>query len=83
MTTPITDDTICRIIGAAVPRAQGVITPSSSLRGELGIDSVGLMSIVLMLEEKVGIDAFDHVEEFIGAEQVSDIIAIVRQASAA
>jgi hypothetical protein len=51
-----------------------------SLRADLGIDSIGLMSVVFMLEEEAGIDAFSHVQQFIGAEYVADIIKIVRQA---
>lgn len=78
----VTDEAICRIIGSAVPRAAatGGVTPSMSLRSDLGIDSVGLMSVVFLLEEQVGFDAFDYVQEFINAEYVSDIIAIVRLA---
>lgn len=78
----VTDEAICRIIGSAVPRAAagGSVTPSMSLRSDLGIDSVGLMSVVFLLEEQAGFDAFDYVQEFINAEYVSDIIAIVRLA---
>jgi acyl carrier protein len=50
-----------------------------SLRADLGIDSVGLMSIVFLLDEQAGVDAFSHVQAFISAEYVSDIITIVRQ----
>ena len=50
-----------------------------SLQGDLGVDSVGLMSIVFLIEEQTGIDAFDYVQDFISAEYVSDIIAIVQQ----
>ncbi len=75
------DQAVCQIIGTVIPRsaAKGGITPSMNLRTDLGIDSVGLMSIVFVLEEQVGIDAFSHVQEFIDAEYVSDIIEIVRQ----
>jgi len=79
-TGTITDATICRIIAGAVPRA-GSITPSMSLQADLGVDSVGLMSIVFLLEEHTGIDAFEYVQEFIAAEYVCDLIAIVRRGS--
>jgi acyl carrier protein len=81
MTAPVSDEAICRIIGSAIPRsaAKNGVTPAMSLRGDLGIDSIGLMSIVFVLEEQVGIDAFSHVQQFISAERVSDIIEIVRQ----
>ena len=79
--SPVTDEGICRIIGSVLPKStvRGGVTPAMNLRGDLGIDSVGLMSIVFVLEEKTGIDAFSHVQEFISAEHVSDIIDIVRQ----
>lgn len=78
---PVTDDDICRIIGSVIPKAaaKAGITPSMSLRADLGIDSLALMSIVFVLEEKIGIDAFGKVDQFVGAERVSDIIKIVRQ----
>jgi hypothetical protein len=78
---PLTDEAICRIIGSALPAAaaRGGIEPGMALREDLGIDSVGLMSVVFVLEEQAGIDAFSYVQEFIGAQRVSDLITIVRQ----
>lgn len=74
----LSDDRICRIIGSAVPGGVKSVRPSMDLRRDLGIDSVGLMSIVYVLEEQTGLDAFAHVEEFVRATSVADIIAIVR-----
>jgi acyl carrier protein len=59
--------------------SKGGVTPSMNLRSDLGIDSLALMSIVFVLEEQAGIDSFSHVQRFISAEHVSDIIDIVRQ----
>jgi acyl carrier protein len=79
-TGAITDDAICRIIESALPKVgKGGVSSSMSLQADLGVDSIGLMSIVFLLEEKTGIDAFDHVQQFIGARYVSDLITIVRQ----
>ncbi len=77
----VSDEAICAIIGSAVPRsvAKRGIAPAMSLRGDLGIDSVGLMSIAYVLEEQTHADIFGHVQELIGAELVSDIIKIVRE----
>jgi acyl carrier protein len=76
----LTDEAVCRLIGTAVAGAgaKSSITPEMSLRADLGVDSMGLMSLVFMLEEKTGIDVFSHVQEFISAEYVSDIIKIVQ-----
>ncbi|MGW7489040.1 acyl carrier protein [Streptomyces sp. NPDC054786] len=78
---PVTDEAICQIIGSVLPKAaaKGGVTPSMNLRADLGIDSLALMSIVFVLEEQAGIDAFSKVDRFIGAEDVSDIIDIVRK----
>jgi acyl carrier protein len=75
----VTDEAICRIIATACARSG--VTSEMSLRGDLGIDSLGLMSVVFLLEEKAGIDAFSNVQNFISAEYVSDIIKIVRDSS--
>ncbi|MEV5886571.1 acyl carrier protein [Streptomyces sp. NPDC052020] len=77
----VTDDEICRIIASVLAKetAKGGVTPAMNLRADLAIDSLGLMSIVFALEEKLGLDTFGQVEEFVGAEHVSDIIAIVRK----
>jgi acyl carrier protein len=79
--TPVSDEAICQIIGSTLPKSarKSGVTPAMSLRGDLGVDSIGLMSIVFVLEQKVGLDAFSHVQEFISAQHVSDIIDIVRQ----
>lgn len=78
--TTISDEAICRIVGSASPRAGKTgVTPAMSLQGDLGVDSVGLMSIVFLLEEQTGLDAFEYVQDFIAAEYVSDIITIVRR----
>ncbi|MEO3787442.1 phosphopantetheine-binding protein [Actinocorallia sp. B10E7] len=77
----LTDERVCELIGSVLPRAsaKGGIKPSMSLRSDLGVDSVGLMSIVFVLEEQAGIDAFGYVDRFVKAEYVSDIIDIVRE----
>jgi acyl carrier protein len=79
--TPVTDEAICQIIGSTLSKSarKSGVTAAMNLRADLGVDSVGLMSIVFVLEQKVGLDVFSHVQEFISAEHVSDIIDIVRQ----
>jgi len=49
------------------------------LHRDLGVDSVGLMSIVYLIEEHTGLDTFSMVDDFVSAEHVSDILALVRQ----
>jgi acyl carrier protein len=73
------DAAICRVIATACAKSK--VSPEMSLRADLGIDSIGLMSVVFMLEEKAGIDTFSNVQHFINAEYVSDIIKIVRNSA--
>jgi acyl carrier protein len=74
------DGRICQIIGSAVsPGTSREVLPAMHLHRDLGVDSVGLMSIVYLIEEHTGIDTFSRVEDFVSAQHVSDIIAIVRQ----
>jgi acyl carrier protein len=78
---PIADEAIIQVIRSAVPRAaaESGIGPGTNLRDELGIDSIGLMSIVFVLEEQTGFDAVSHIQDLIQAEYVADIIKIVQQ----
>ena len=46
----VTDEAICRIVATAC--ATSGVTPEMSLRGDLGIDSLGLMSVVFLLDEE-------------------------------
>jgi acyl carrier protein len=75
------DEEVCRLIASVLPKAVAKhgISPEMNLRGDLAVDSLGLMSIVFVLEEKLGIDAFSQVDRLVRAEHVSDLIAIVRQ----
>jgi|KBSSwiStaDraftv2_1062776.scaffolds.fasta_scaffold178079_2 acyl carrier protein len=79
--TQLTDEAICQLITSTLPKSarKRPVTPSMDLRTDLGVDSIGLMSIVFLLEQEAGVDVFSHVQEFISAERVSDIIGIVRQ----
>jgi acyl carrier protein len=77
---PLPSDEVYRIIDSATGgRSRSPITPSADLRRDLGVDSVGLMSIVYLLEEETGFDAFDYIDDFIAAETVEDILDILRQ----
>ncbi|MFF4625355.1 acyl carrier protein [Nonomuraea jabiensis] len=74
----MTEEALCQIIASVLPGRD--VAPSMSLRNDLGIDSIGLMSIVFVLEEQTGIDAMSHMGEFIEAEYVHDIVGICQGA---
>ncbi|MFC4532110.1 acyl carrier protein [Sphaerisporangium dianthi] len=74
----MTEDELCQIIAGVLPGKD--VAPHMSLRNDLGVDSIGLMSIVFVLEEQTGIDTMSHVMEFIEAEYVHDIVGICLKA---
>jgi acyl carrier protein len=77
---PQDSEEVYRIIGSATgDRSRCPITPSTDLRRDLGLDSIGLMSIVYLLEDKTGFEAFDFIDDFIAAETVEDILVILRE----
>jgi acyl carrier protein len=77
----ISDEAICKIVASVLPATatRGGVTPDMDLRADLGLDSVGLMSVVFLLDEEVDFDVFAHVQRFIEAQTVSDVIEVVRQ----
>ncbi|MET8140439.1 acyl carrier protein [Sphaerisporangium sp. NPDC005288] len=74
----MTEDELCQIIAGVLPGKD--VAPHMSLRNDLGVDSIGLMSIVFVLEEQTGIDTMRHIVEFIEAEYVHDIVGICLKA---
>jgi acyl carrier protein len=74
-----TDTQICDIIGQAIGLGPNSVLPATNLRGDLGLDSVGLLSLAYIIEEQTGIDAFAHAQDFIEAQSASDIIDLVRR----
>ncbi len=54
------------------------IAPEMKLRTHLGIDSIGLISMLLTLEEGLGLDLFRVSDKVTQAVSVADVIAIVK-----
>lgn len=77
--TAVTAESVCTIIASVLPRSSvaGGVSPAMSLQADLGIDSVGLMSLIFVLEEQTGVDTLSRLDRFIEAEYVSDIVAVV------
>lgn len=75
-------DKVCDLIAKTLPKkaAKQGVSPEMELRSQLGIDSIGLMSIVFTLEEDFGIDLSDFSNRFVAATTVYHIIEIVKDA---
>ena len=75
----ISDRAVCKLIAQAVPAHLGkTIAPEMKLRTHLGLDSIGLIGMVLTLEEGLGLDLFRVSDRVAQAVSVADVIAIVR-----
>ena len=76
---------ICDVVRGALPRKGRPveISPSLDLRRQLDIDSIGLLSIIFTIEEKLGVDMFQYADRLADATLLSDLIAVARDAKAA
>jgi acyl carrier protein len=50
-----------------------------SLSGELGIDSIGLMSLALRIEEEFQIDLMQHADRFANVRTFGDVRELIDQ----
>jgi acyl carrier protein len=57
------------------PRAD----PRLSLRDELGIESLSLVSLVVRLGDELGVDASDDALDLAGLKTVGDLVALARR----
>ncbi|WP_045855787.1 acyl carrier protein [Teredinibacter purpureus] len=55
---------------------------ASHLIDDLNFDSISLVSIIVELESRTSLDLAEHAEQFIEANTVGDIIAIVNDIAA-
>jgi acyl carrier protein len=69
------DKTLMQLIREVLPRTLQKIplNESQSLRGDLGIDSIGFMSLAFRLEEEFGIDLMACAEEFTQVQSIEDL----------
>jgi acyl carrier protein len=73
--------TIAHLIREVLPRRlhQIPLEESMSLRGDLGIDSIGLMSLAFRLEEEFHIDLMLSAEEVAKVQTIGDVQRLVHQ----
>lgn len=73
---------VCELIAKTLPKksTKNGVLPAMDLRNDLGVDSIGLMTIVFTLEEDLGVDLFSCSDRFVSATTVDHVIDIVREA---
>lgn len=76
-------ETVLRLIREVVPWqfAKTALRPDTSLQGDLGIDSLGKLSIAFRLEEEFGLELSEHVSRLGDVRTVADVLQFVRQVS--
>lgn len=70
-------ETVQSSMGGSVP--PGGVQPWMSLSSDLGLDSVGLMSLCFTLDQRLPGDLFQLADELFDAEKVSDLIDVTRR----
>ena len=54
----------------------GALDPTSSLRRDLGVDSLSLVSVAVALGDELGIDLVEHGADLSKLETVADLVAL-------
>lgn len=73
------EERIKGLLNEVVPHAKHevLLDQGMSLRSDLGIDSIGLMSLAFRLEEEFSIDLTEHAEEVAMVESVGDVVRFI------
>jgi acyl carrier protein len=76
----ITDAGICQLVAqaSATRGRRAAVTPDMSLKSDLAIDSIGMITMVYLLEEELRVDLGKVSFQFASAKLVSDVIDIVK-----
>lgn len=70
-----------RLLREVMPRSlqKVALQEAMSLHGELGIDSLGLMSLAFRLEEEFRLDLTQHAERVANLQTLGDLHRLVRE----
>lgn len=71
------------ITQSAPPHADTELTPSTHLVNDLGFDSIGLLTLALLMEEAFGLEIASHADEYRAIERVGDIVHFIEAHGAA
>ncbi len=77
--TPELKERVLKAINASVPTplASTVVRADHRLRDDLGLDSLGLMTLAFRLEDEFQIQLADHTDALRSAETVEQIVELV------
>lgn len=74
------EDQVTRVLLEFADRAPagGALPPTTSLRRDLAIESLALVSVMVRIGEELGVDLADANVELVGVETVGDVMALAR-----
>ena len=73
--------TIERLVREVMPRRlqSTSLNPAMLLRGDLGIDSFGLISLAFRLEEEFSLDLFGYADDVAAVQTIGDVVGLVQR----
>jgi acyl carrier protein len=77
-------NTVDRLIREVLPRRlrNADLGEDQSLHGDLGIESLGLMSLAFRIEEEFAIDLMEHADRIAAVDTVRDLLRLVDELGA-
>ena len=79
-TSDAAEEQVTRLLAGYAQRSLGPRPdPRLSLRDDLGIESLALVSLVVRLGDELGVDASDDALELAGLSTVGDLVALARR----
>lgn len=83
MTQSVMERLASLITQSAPPHGGAELTPSTHLVEDLGFDSIGLLTLALLMEEAFGLEVASHADEYRAIERVGDIVRFIEAHGAA
>jgi acyl carrier protein len=79
-----TEEQVTRLLAGFAQKALGARPdPRLSLRDDLGIESLSLVSLVVRLGDELGVDAADDALDLAGLKTVGDLVVLARRLASA
>jgi acyl carrier protein len=77
------EERVTRVLATYAESApRGALSPTMSLRRDLEIESLTLVSALLRIGDELGVDFADAGVSLVGVETVGDVIALARRVTA-
>jgi hypothetical protein len=84
MTTGQIEAEVLRAFRQIMPRGTkpSQVVPGADFKSDLGVESIGLFSVIALIEENLNIDLFGRTKELAEARTIADVVRIAAAAGA-